>query len=102
MPESEEEIAYESPSPAERRQMEADEKEQAFQRLAEREAARQQRGEQTIRTTALHLAVEWTATADEVPLGAVFGIADLMIQYIETGKKPTETEFARAVKPYRR
>lgn len=102
MPEDEEEIAYESPSLAERRQMEEDAKEQAFQRLADREAARQQRGEQTHRTTALHLAVEWTATADEVPLGAVFGIADLMVQYIETGKKPTEAEFLRAVKPYRR
>lgn len=119
-----EQIEYESPSTEERRAMDHGEtmpgvsvihaprlelddgplppKEEAMRRLAEREVRQKQREDETLRTTSLHLAVEWTATADEVPLGAVFGIADLMAQYIQTGKKPTEHEFSRAVKPYRR
>lgn len=109
-----EEVAYEAPSAQERQAMDRGQtvsplSEQARQQIREAQERREnyesrveERREQTRRETALHLAVTWTANADEVPLGAVFGIADLMVQYVETGKKPTETEFARAVKPFRR
>lgn len=76
--------------------------EAAQTRREQHEIRVEKRREETRRETALHLAVQWTATAEEVPLGAVFGISDLMIRYIETGKKPTETEFDRAVKPFRK
>ncbi len=71
-----------------------------------REWANQSKGEkaqrelETKRTTALHLAVEWTAVNGRVTVDTpahLFGLADLMIQYIETGKKPTRDEARRAM-----
>jgi hypothetical protein len=105
MPEDDapEQYEYEAPSEQEKQQLVIPpERESRYERETRLKADREQREAEIKRTTALSLAVAWTATADEVPLGAVFGIADLMGQYIGTGKKPTETEFARAVKPYRR
>lgn len=100
-------LAYESPTPEERLTMRAPEDRQGrIQALGQKYADRQraQRNEEITRTTALSLAVQWTATSAEQveEIGSVFGIADLMIEYIRTGRKPTRTQAERAQKPFRR
>lgn len=115
--------SYEPPTAEEREQMQAprvevDDEDRLFtaeelrervqrvvdarDRIDEREKQAEIRRQQTRRETGLHLAVQWTAHAPGVSKpGTLFGVADLMVQYIETGRKPTETEVKRAWKPYR-
>jgi hypothetical protein len=99
MPEDDQ-YEYEAPSADERESLTVPQDvESRADRKVRMETERVRREAQIQRTTALHLAVEWTASADEVAFPSLLGLADLMLRYIETGAKPTLDEFNSAVRP---
>lgn len=96
-----EEYDYEAPSAEEKLQLtipqDAVDRELRRNRLAR---AAEQREEEVKRTTALSLAVQWTAPDADIPFSSLLGISDLMVRYIETGERPTAEEFNHAVREF--
>lgn len=100
-----EKIEYESPAFEERKRMEEAER----LHLTPDELARMEQADTEFhRLECLRLAVAWTAPAagntriSPEDVGPLFGLANLMSDYIRTGKKPTQTQAVNAFKHFRR